>query len=80
MDVKLQRLYGSIGAHVAHSRNDSRVMTERARAAAGDALKARLLAEIDEREPGLSEDERMARLKHATTAHFKGLRAKRGRK
>ena len=38
MDVKLQRLYGSIGAHVAHSRNDSRVMTERARAAAGDAL------------------------------------------
>lgn len=80
MDVKLQRLYGAIGAHTAHSRNDSRVMTEAARAASKSALDARLLAAIDAHEPGLSEDVRMARLKHARSAYFTAIRAKRGRK
>lgn len=80
MDAKLQQLYGAIGGHTAHSRHDSRVMTAPARAAATASREARLLAEIDEREPGLSEDERQRRLAQATTAYFKGLRAKRGRK
>lgn len=74
MDAKLQRLYGAIGGYTAHSRNDSRRMTEAARAASIAAVNARLLADIDEHEPGLPDEERSKRLAAARSAYYRALR------
>jgi hypothetical protein len=64
---------GRIGALVLHSRYNARETAAPGRAKAAANLDARLLAEIDERDPGLPEAERMRRLDYARRAHFARL-------
>ncbi len=66
-------LRGRIGALTLHSQHDTLKVSAPGRAAAAAALDARLLAEIDAREPGLPEAERLRRLTYARKAHFARL-------
>lgn len=59
-----------------HARNDARVTTAPARAAARTKLDTALLNEIDP-DNKLSADERERRLQHARSAHFAALAYKR---
>ena len=61
-----------LGAHAAHSKHDSRVLTTNARAKARANLDARLLGEIDP-DNLLNDAERARRLEHARKAHFARL-------
>lgn len=64
---------GRIGAFVLHASHDPHVTSLPGRVRAAAALDARLLAEIDEHEPGLPEVERQRRLGYAKKAHFARL-------
>ena len=62
-------LRASIGAHEMHARNDSREITADARA----ARFANLLRQVDERQPGLPEAERIRRAEHLLRAYMRRL-------
>ena len=69
---------GRVGAHVLHSKYDSREITAPARAAAQTALNDRILAEIDP-DHSLTARERARRLEHGRRAHFGKLALKSAR-
>jgi hypothetical protein len=62
-----------IGAFALHAIHDPKVTSLPGRVRAAAALDARLLAEIDERTPGLPEEERQRRLIYARSAHYARL-------
>jgi hypothetical protein len=64
---------GRIGGLLAHSRNDSLVMSAPGRETSARQLNERLLSEIDQHAPGLPEAERQRRLEAARSAHFARL-------
>jgi len=68
----LPSIRGRIGAHVLHSKYDSKELTAPARAAATTALNERLLQEIDPANE-LPDAERLRRLEHARKAYFSRL-------
>lgn len=59
-----------IGALTLHATHDPRITSLPGRVRAAAQLDARLLAEIDEREPGLPEEERQRRLGYLRSAHY----------
>ena len=72
-DSNHRALAGRIGALALHATHDTLVVSAPGRAAAAAGLDARLLAEIDARQPGLPEAERQRRLGYARKAHFAKL-------
>ncbi|HLF71943.1 MAG TPA: hypothetical protein VI759_07320 [Dehalococcoidia bacterium] len=56
-----------------HAANNTLEVSAPGRAAAARHLDARLLAEIDVRDPGLSEQERLRRLVYARKAYYAKL-------
>lgn len=66
-------LAGRMAAFTMHSQHDTNVVSAPGRAAAAAALDRRLLQEIDERDPDLSEAERQRRLTYARKAHYTRL-------
>jgi len=67
-DPRLMALRGRIGAHVAHSRHDSRLLTEKAR----QAFRERFEHEVDP-DRTLTLDERRRRADQARRAHYARL-------
>lgn len=68
-----------IGAFCLHASHDTLKVSAPGRAAAAANLDARLLAEIDARDPGLPQEERQRRLKYAKKAHYARLALKAAR-
>ena len=62
-------LRASLAAHEMHARNDSREITANARA----ARFGKFLQKVDEKTPGLSEDERLSLAEHLLRADMKRL-------
>ena len=71
--VALRSLSNRIGAYALHASHDTLEVTAPGRAAASANLDARLLEEIDARDPGLPEQERQRRLHYARKAHYARL-------
>lgn len=69
-------LRAQIGALSMHGRHDVNGVSTPGRVVANARLDARLLAEIDERDPGLPEAERQRRLGYLRKAHFARLALK----
>jgi hypothetical protein len=65
-----------IGGLTVIARYGPEFISARARAGLRESLNARLLAEIDEHSPGLSEAERQKRLVYARKAHYARLALK----
>jgi hypothetical protein len=62
-----------IGGLAVHARHNSLEIAARARTGQEAALNARLLAEIDTRDPGLPQEERQRRLGFARREHYARL-------
>ena len=69
-------LAGRIGGYTTRSRNDPAVYTKPGREAARTKLDERLLAEIDEHAPDITDVERATRLEAARSAHYSGMSRK----
>lgn len=69
-------LAGRIGGYTTRSRNDPMEYTKASRSASRRNLDERLLAEIDERAPGLPVQEPATRLEAARSAHYAGMSRK----
>ena len=75
LDPPFVKLRAQMGAHALHAKHDSRVTTAPGRKAAETKLNERLIAQI----PGydaLPRGEQRKRLKHARSAHYRGMRLK----
>ena len=72
----IRSLRGRVGALALHALYDSRVISAPGREASRVRLNDRLLAVIDEVNPGLPEAERARRLAYARSAHFSSLALK----
>lgn len=73
-----RRLRASMAAHAMHAQNDSRGIAVKGQA----GLLAKFLKQVDERTPGLPDNERLRRAEHLRQAHMKrfALASSRARK
>jgi hypothetical protein len=65
-------LRASIAAHSMHAVHDSRITTANGRA----AFLAKFVRQVDDRVPGLPDDERLRRAEHLLRAHMQKLALK----